>query len=410
MAIHDNNAPFSLLVKPAGPDCNLRCRYCFYIGHVGMFPESTRHRMEGATLEKLVRGYMALPFETHSFAWQGGEPTLAGVDFFRRAVALQRACAKPGGRIVNVLQTNATLIDDEFANFLAEANFLVGVSIDGQPPLHDASRVDADNRPTYKRVLDGIEALRRHNVAFNALVLVNKANVAAPESIYRHLRDDLKIYDHQYIECADIDSNGAPLPFAIGGSEWGEFLCRIFDAWSKHDTRRVSVRLFDTVQSIAAGYGAPSCAAACECSGYFVIEHNGDVFPCDFHVTPSLRLGNIRDNSWKEIRSNPLRAAFAARKGRMAAECQECKWLKFCQGDCPRNRNPWETFADSGNATDARSRLCDGWKRFYSHAAGKLVEMATAQLRGQARGTPSRNDPCPCGSGLKYKHCCGRKN
>lgn len=400
---------FSLLVKPVGPDCNLHCRYCFYLDKSKMFAGGL-HRMDDATLERMIRSYMELPFTTHSFAWQGGEPTLAGIDFFRRAIDIQRACLRPGGRVMNVLQTNATLINDDFARFLAEANFLVGVSIDGSHELHDASRTDSAGAPTYDRVVKGIETLRHHGVAFNALVLVNKANVNAPEAIYRHLRDDLRIMDHQYIECADVEKNGAPFSFAITAREWGDFLCRIFDLWTKHDTRRVSVRLFDTIKSIAIHGSAPACSASANCSGYFVVEHDGGVYPCDFHVTPELRLGDIRENSWNEIAAAKVRAAFASRKWNLASECVKCKWLRFCMGDCPRNRAPWEVYArslaDSPSATDARSRLCDGWKRFYAHAAERLAEIAIQEANPNR--VPSRNDPCPCGSGKKYKNCCGR--
>ena len=400
--------PFSLLVKPVGPDCNLRCRYCFYLDRVEMFAGGP-NRMDDATLARMIRSYMALPFETHSFAWQGGEPTLAGVEFFRRAVDLQRSCLRPGGRVVNVLQTNATLIDDAFARFLAEANFLVGVSIDGPREMHDESRTDAAGAPSYCRVVKGVKTLRRHGVAFNALVLVNKTNVGAPETVYRHLRDDLRIFDHQYIECADAEKNGAPFSYAITAREWGSFLCGIFDIWAKRDTRRVSVRLFDTVKSIALHGAAPVCTASSSCSGYFVVEHDGGVYPCDFHVAPELRLGDIRNDSWEDIAASELRAAFAERKANIAPGCARCEWLPFCMGDCPRNRAPWDAYshatASDSAATDARSRLCEGWKRFFAHAVPRLTELAIHET--SAARAPSRNDPCPCGSGRKFKHCCG---
>ena len=405
--------PFTLLVKPTSADCNLRCGYCFYLDRSELYPETQRHRMSDDVLEWMISTYMQTDQQQYAFGWQGGEPTLMGVDFFRRVVRYQQAHGKAGAAVSNGLQTNTTLIDDEFAQHLAEYHFLVGVSVDGPPEIHDRYRVRADGRGSHGSVLKGLDALRRNRVEHNILTLVSRSNVDRPADVYRYLCD-MGILFHQYIECVEFNESGGLMPFAINGSEWGSFLCGIFDEWVKADTHRVSIRLFDTILMKMVDGVANTCSAGTDCRQYLVVEHNGDIYPCDFFVRPELRLGNIMDNGWDEMLASPLYAEFGARKRKWCVDCAGCDYLEFCAGDCPKNRSY------AGRDPSALSPLCEGWKQFYRHTLPAFREFADdvrAERRAQSaasnRAVPpvksvGRNDPCPCGSGRKFKKCCGR--
>lgn len=400
--------PFSLLVKPASADCNLRCAYCFYLDRAALYPEPARHRMAPAVLERLVASYMATDQPCYTFGWQGGEPTLMGPAFFRAAVDLQKRCGRPGALVANGLQTNAVLIDDELAALLGEYRFLVGVSLDGPPELHDRYRTTAAGGGSQARVLAGIDCLRRHRVEFNALVLVSSANVGHAAAVYRYLCGQ-GIFHHQYIPCVEWDRDGRPRPWSIDGRQWGDFLCALYDAWYPGDTRRVSVRLFDSVLTKLVDNTANVCHMEENCCQYFVVEYNGDVYPCDFFVDAPLRLGNIRHDDWAALQAGGTYAAFGRRKAARHRRCRDCPFLLLCAGDCLKHRPP------PGAAT--LSVLCAGWEQFYRHALPGLSALARAiedQRRAAApRETPAaappgRNASCPCGSGRKYKHCCER--
>ena len=400
---------FSLLIKPASADCNLRCGYCFYLPAAKLYPASACHRMDDRTLKQIVSSFLATPQQTHTFGWQGGEPTLMGLPFFQRVVALQKSLGRAGTRVANGLQTNGMLLDDAFAAFLAEYKFLVGVSLDGPAALHDAARCTMDGQGSHARVLAGIECLRRRKVEFNILTLVSRTNVARPVEVYEYLVEQGFLY-HQYIECVEAGDT----PYAIDGVAWGKFLCAIFDRWYSQDTQRVSVRLFDTVVTKLVDNRANTCSYGEDCRQYFVVEHNGDVYSCDFHVQPEWKLGNIHEADWNTFADHPTFAAFGARKRLSLAACGVCPHLNLCQGDCPKNRP----------APAQRSRLCEGWQIFYAHTLPRFRELAeqvrhnrafvqrqAAQMRSMTpRAVPGRNDPCPCGSQRKYKVCCGRLN
>ena len=407
---------FSLLIKPASADCNLRCGYCFYLATAALYPGTPCHHMEEDTLERVIASYLATPQATHTFGWQGGEPTLMGLPFFRRAVKLQSALGRAGAMVSNGLQTNGTLLDDEFAEFLAEYRFLVGVSLDGPSSIHDAGRRTADGQGSHATVLKGIENLRSRNVEFNILTLVNRANVARAREVYDYLVGH-GFYYHQYIECVECKADASPAPFAIDGLSWGRFLCAIFDRWYPGDVRRVSVRLFDTVLAQLVDGVSNTCVSGDDCCRYFVVEHNGDIYPCDFHVCPEWRLGNIHRMDWDDFLKDPLFVTFGARKRKWPSGCAMCPHLRLCQGDCPKNR---------GAGFPQRSKLCEGWKMFYDHTIPRFQELAEQIRRDRALArreaerlfelhktceriaTPGRNQPCSCGSGRKYKVCCGR--
>ena len=407
--------PFSLLVKPAGADCNLRCAYCFYLGKAALYPESTRHRMSDAVLERLISSYMATAQPQYAFGWQGGEPTLMGVDFFHRVTELQKKYGKPGAVVANGLQTNGTLLDDSFAAHLAAYHFLLGVSVDGPPELHDPHRVTADGRPTQAKVAEGIACLRKHGVEFNILTLVNALNSRHPETVYRYLTGQEHLY-HQYIPCVEFDAAGKPLPFSVGPEAWGAFLCTLFDLWYPADTRRVSIRLFDSVLFKLVEGVANVCHMGRDCRQYFLVEHNGDVYPCDFFAEPDLKLGNIMEQSWDELLAMPVYRDFGLCKSTWNPACEACPWVDLCAGDCLKHRY-------AGSRDPRRlSHLCAGWKKFYAHTQARFQKLAE-QVRRERRlqnaafemaipgktGAVGRNAPCPCGSGKKFKFCCGRK-
>ena len=404
--------PFSLLVKPACGDCNLRCAYCFYLSKRLLYPAAKVHRMDERTLRAMVSSYMATDQQNYAFGWQGGEPALMGVDFFRKAVELQQEYGRGGAVVSNGLQTNATLIDAEFARHLGEYRFLVGVSLDGPPEMHDYYRLSADGRGSHADVMRGIRHLKDHHVEFNILVLVNDVNVRHARQVYRYLRDQGFLY-HQYIPCVEFDETGKLLPFAVDGERWGEFLCQIYDEWIKTDTRTVSIRLFDSILMYRVEGIRNVCNMGSDCRQYLVVEHNGDVYPCDFFVEKDLILGNVKTDTWLDMQAHPLYKAFGERKSQWNPACQKCEHLQVCMGDCPKQR--------LAGTTDPRrlSVLCPGWKKFHSHTTEGFRDLARQIVRDRQDGrmkqarqsvdmpASGRNDPCPCGSGRKYKRCCG---
>ena len=410
--------PFSLLVKPASADCNLRCSYCFYLCKSSVYPDTRRHRMSEEVLEQMISTYMATDQAQYSIGWQGGEPTLMGLEFYERVTELQERYGRRGAQVSNGLQTNTTLIDDAFAQHLAKYNFLVGVSVDGPPEVHDKYRVYVDGRGAHAAVMKGLEALKRNHVEHNILTLVSQSNVRMPRDIYHYLRDELGVLFHQYIECVEFDPSGQLMPFSVCGQEWGEFMCGIFDEWlACDDTRRVSVRLFDSILTMLVDGYPNVCAMGRDCRQYLVVEHNGDVYPCDFFVDPELKLGNIMQDSWEELLASPLYAEFGARKRQWNPKCEACEFLQVCGGCCPKNR------PTRGRDSTQLSALCDGWLQFYRHTWPTFQELAESvradrreaeeeakrrHIASLYRGRVGRNDPCPCGSGKKFKQCCGR--
>lgn len=400
---------FSLLIKPASADCNLRCEYCFYLSRAALYPGSSVHRMTDGTLHRLVAGYMKTDQSRYVFLWQGGEPCLMGAGFFERATELQARHGRAGAVVSNGLQTNGVLITDEMASHFSRCKFLVGVSLDGPERVHDAWRRSPAGSGSHAMVLRGIDRLKQHRVEFNILALVTRANVRQPDQIYRYFCDRGYLY-HQYIPCVEFDAEEKPLPYTIGAEEWGDFLCGLYDAWIGSDTRRVSIRLFDSVIGRLVDGRATACHMEKDCCRYFLVEYNGDVYPCDFFVEKAFRLGNISGAGWKEMAESPAYRRFGAQKRDWNGKCAGCKYLELCAGDCLKNR--FRAERDSR----ALSRLCRGWKQFYDHSLPGFERLARGirdernRLSGR-RGfviqeAPGRNDPCPCGSGRKYKRCC----
>ncbi len=395
--------PFSLLVKPAGADCNLGCTYCFYLPKRALYPESRVPRMNDEVLDALVRGYMATEQPVYSFGWQGGEPTLMGVEFFRKVTKLQQKYGRPGSSVANGLQTNGTLIDDELARHLADHRFLVGVSIDGPADAHDTYRMQRNGAGTHAQVMAGVDSLRGRGVDVNALVLVSKANVHRARDVYEFLKTQ-KLFYQQYIPCVEFDASGDLSPFAITGEEWGEFLLELFALWYPSDTRRVSIRHHDALMAFFLDGSRQLCTMGGRCDDYFVVEHTGDVYPCDFFVEPELKLGNVVADDWGALARRPERHKFAVQKAAWAEVCETCPHLPYCSGDCIKHR----VHAPVGTG----SWLCPGWKKFYDTSAGTLRSLTETVNRERGLSgplwDPSAFDPeapCYCGSNRKAKNC-----
>lgn len=410
------NKTFSLLIKPSSADCNLKCRYCFYLDKCSIYPDTKVHRMSEYTLERLIASYMETNQAVYSFNWQGGEPTLMGIDFFRKVIELQKKYGKRGCQVANSVQTNGTLITDEFATLFKEYNFLLGVSLDGPEEIHNAYRLKQGGQGSHKDVLRGISILKKHNVDFNILTLVNDINVKRGVEVYKYLRD-MGFNYHQYIPCVEFDESGEQMPYSVDPVEWGKFLCDIFDEWIKKDKYKVSIRLFDSILNFMANGYYNLCQMSGTCCQYYVVEHNGDIYPCDFFVEKEKKLGNIIDSSWRDIINSKVYAKFGAQKSNWDKECSSCKYLNFCSGDCLKHRMPYEK--DKRNF----SRLCEGWKLFYEHTLPRFEDLAREILK--RRPVPNnrlsnkepmlypsfdigRNDTCYCGSGKKFKKCHGQ--
>lgn len=328
---------------------------------------------------------MATDQAQYVFAWQGGEPTLMGVDFFNKVIDLQQKYGISGSVVANGLQTNATLITDELAELLSRYKFLVGVSLDGPEDLHNKNRVTARGKGSYLDVLRGIECLKKNRVQFNTLTLVNADNVTCGRTVYRYLCNN-EIFFHQYIPCVDFDGSGKSSPYSITGKQWGEFLCEIFDEWCINDTYRVSIRLFDSILEYLVNGVSNVCNMMTNCNSYFLVEYNGDIYPCDFFAEPILKLGNIVKNSWESFQASVKYLEFGKKKSKWNEVCDRCPYLELCAGDCPKHR-----LYDLSNQK-ARSWLCEGWKIFYSHTLSHFKQLAETVQRKRQRETMFRQN------------------
>lgn len=373
--------PFSLLIKPAAADCNLHCEYCFYLDRAKLYPETEVHRMSEIVLEKTISSYMETVQTQYSFGWQGGEPTLMGIDFFRKITNLQQKYGGSGSIVANGVQTNATLIDDEMAAHFAKYNFLLGVSLDGPAAIHDIYRKKISGNQTHSEVMKKIEILGKHKVEFNILILVSKANVGKAREVYKYLTEN-GFYYHQYIPCVEFGSDGKLLPYSINGWEWGNFMCEIFDSWFAKDSMKVSIRLFDSVIALLTDNVRNICHFGRNCRQYFVVEYNGDVYPCDFFVRKELKLGNIMENTWEEMRASEIYRKFGELKANWHPLCDKCQFVNICCGDCLKHRPSVMNF--NGRSL---SELCAGWKMFFEHTLPKFKKLSKRILKMRAAST-----------------------
>jgi uncharacterized protein len=437
--IQETPRAFHVMAKPTGPLCNLGCRYCFYLEKEKLYPGNAKWAMPDDVLESYVRQHIASQdVPSVNFAWQGGEPTLLGLDFFRRAVELQRKWSN-GKRIENALQTNGVVLDESWCRFFAENHFLVGLSMDGPRALHDRYRTDKGGQPTFDRVMRGLGLLKKHGVEFNTLTCVQRENSQFPLEVYRFLKEAGSRF-HQFIPVVErlrvqagpddlvLISPAATAPAVV--SDWsvlpdqfGEFLCAIFDEWVRHDVGRVFVQLFDVALESWLGVSRSLCVFEETCGAAMALEHNGDLYSCDHYVYPENRLGNIMENPLAAMaRSEQQRQFGLDKRETLPRYCEECDVRFACNGECPKHRF---TLTPDGEA--GLNYLCAGYKRFFRHidpymrfmaqelreerAPANVMSWVLAQ-EGLDKGNrrPGRNEACPCGSGRKYKKCCGQNS
>lgn len=411
---------FHVMTKPRGAICNLDCYYCFYLKKETLYPGAP-FRMTQALLEEYTRQYIASQSTPEvTFAWQGGEPTLMGLDFFRRAVELQAKYRKPGTTIRNSFQTNGTLLDDDWCAFLSENNFLVGLSIDGPERLHDAYRQDKGGKPTFMRVIRGLELLKKHKVEFNTLTCVSADNAAHGFEVYRFLRD---VAGSQYMQFIPIVERANETGFQQGtrltnrsvtGAAYGRFLIDIFDEWVRRDVGKVFVQIFDVALARWSGHRPGLCIFEETCGLGLAMEWNGDVYSCDHFVEPDYRLGNITETQLEELVSDPRQMAFGlAKRDTLPRYCRACEVRFICNGGCPKDR-----VLKTPDGEPGLNALCDGFKAFFTYI-DRPMKLMTALLRSNrapaevmrlfADTPPLRdlpaNAPCPCGSGKAVEVC-----
>lgn len=389
-------AAYHVLAKPAGPACNLRCSYCFYLEKSRLVGREHSPRMSDAMLETFVREHIASQDAPQvEFAWQGGEPTLLGLDFYRRALQLQRRHAN-GKLVTNVLQTNGTLIDDEWAQFLAANGFLVGISIDGPAELHDAYRVDAHGAPSFERALRGLRALQAHGVEFNTLTVVNRLNARHPLKVYRFLKEigsrflqfiplverAARSGDGEALAGPPGDARQAraePTAWSVGPVAYGDFLVRVFDEWVRHDVGSTYVQLFDSTLGSWLGIGASLCVFAPTCGRAIALEHDGTVYACDHYVYPEYRLGRLGEQTLAQMVESPRQRRFgAAKRDALPEYCRRCEVLFACHGGCPKHR-----FLHTPGGEPGLNYLCAAYKRFFGHVDPTMRFMAQRVRQGQ---------------------------
>lgn len=356
-----------VLVKPAGPDCNLRCDYCFYLEKKKFFPGKTR--MKDQTLEMLIRQSLNGK-KAFSFIWQGGEPTLMGLDFFGKVVELQKKYG-PGVKVSNALQTNGTLLNEEWANFFKENNFLVGLSLDGDEKVHNRHRKNIGHKGTWDIVSKNARMLLDKGVAVNSISCVTEENAVFAASTYKYLRDLGFVY-MQFIPIVEKTNNKTLAPFSIASKTYGRFLCELFDTWIadfQNDQPRTSIRTFDSIFFTLRGAQPPECGMFEICGKYLAVEYNGNVYPCDFFVEPGHYLGNVHEHDLNKIFNARKIRTFGGAKADLPKKCTKCEWKKLCQGGCLKDRR--------NNPRNFRENyFCKGMKIFYEHAVPTLSEMA----------------------------------
>jgi len=423
------NAPqaFHIMAKPTGSACNLNCDYCFFLKKEQLYPGST-FRMNNDVHE----AYIKQLFEAHqvpqvTVAWQGGEPTLMGLEFFRRSVELQKKYQKPGTSIENTFQTNGILLDDEWCRFFHENKFLIGLSLDGPKELHDEFRKDKGGHGTFERVMKTLRLLQKHKVEFNILCTINSKNADHPHDVYRFFRDDAHAQYIQFIPIVErINESGNQegdkvTDRSVRPEQFGRFLIEIFDEWIKKDVGRMFVLNIDGALAGWLGRAGTVCIFGSTCGEGMALEHNGDLYCCDHFVEPKHLLGNIMKTPMIELVASEKQRSFGQDKlDSLPRYCRECDVRFVCNGECPKNR-----FMTTPDGEPGLNYLCAGFKQFFKHAdpamrvmanllrqgrrAGEIMQMNTQQgtMHAASETKVGRNDPCPCGSGKKFKHCHG---
>lgn len=411
---------FQVFVKPVGAICNLACHYCYYLEKEHLYPKGESFRMPDIILEEYIVQHIEASTEpVIRFSWHGGEPTVLGLDSFCKIVALQRKHQPANRHIANGIQTNGTLLDEDWCRFFAAEDFAVGISLDGPPEMHNQYRLTKGDNPTYEQTMRGYELLVKHRVSTDILCVVNDHNVQYPTELYRFFKQ----IKAQYVTFLPLVE---PQPEAKSGvshhtlpaEAWGVFLCTIFDEWMNQDIGRIKVQIFEEAARTAFRQDHSLCIFRPTCGNIPVIEHNGDFFSCDHFVDDEHRLGNIIETPLVELLESPEQRAFGQAKwDTLPRYCQECEVRTMCNGGCPKNR-----FLQTPDGEAGLNYLCAGYKRFFTHCQPFVAEVAAQWRRQtlekqrqpmQAVGVLTspqvcRNDPCPCGSGLKFKKCCGK--
>ncbi|CDA65210.1 anaerobic sulfatase maturase [Segatella copri CAG:164] len=371
--------PLYVMLKPAGAHCNLACKYCYYLEKNKLYPTAQRHLMSDEMLEQFTREYIeAQTMNQVLFTWHGGEPLLRSIDFYRKALSLQQKYAG-GRRIDNVIQTNGTLLTDEWCEFFAQNHWLVGISIDGPQPDHDHYRLTAAGKPSWKKVMQGIKLLKKHGVEWNAMAVVNAYNANHPLEFYRFFKENgcqflqftpiverLTRHEDGRTLASLADKDEISLSEAsVAPEQWGYFLCAIFDEWVRKDVGKIFVEIFDCTLANWMGISPGICAYSKECGHAGVMEHNGDVYSCDHFVFPEYKLGNIRDHSLIDMLYGEQQQEFSRLKhSSLPRQCKECDMEFACHGECPKNRFMKDRYGDSG-----LNYLCPGYYHYYQHVA-----------------------------------------
>lgn len=429
MALSDAPAAFHVMAKPSGSDCNLNCAYCFFLKKERLYPGSD-FRMSDAVHESYIRQLL----EAHqtpqvTVAWQGGEPTLMGLEFFHRSMALQKKYQRPGTRIENTFQTNGILLNAQWCRFFHENGFLVGLSLDGPQDLHDVYRLDKGGRGTFDRVLRAARLLQEHGVDFNILCTLNAKNAAHPLKVYRFFRDEVECPYVQFIPVVEranesgFQEGHTVTERSVGPAQFGRFLIEIFDEWVRRDVGRMFVLNFDGALAGWLGQAGTVCIFGPTCGLGMALEHNGDLYSCDHFVEPRYLLGNILDRPLLELVASDKQRTFGQDKQEtLPQDCRVCEFLAVCNGECPKNR-----FVTTPGGQGGLNYLCPGYKAFFRHAdpamrimaelirsgrtADGVMEILARERTSAGRkgGDAGRNDPCPCGSGIKFRNCHGNR-
>lgn len=425
---------FNILAKPIGPICNLNCQYCFYLGKETLYPEENNFKMSEGILEEFIRRYIkSQDVEPVHFIWQGGEPTLLGVKFFKKVADLQKKYSQ-GKKIENSFQTNGILLNDEWCEFFLKNEYLVGISIDGPQHLHDKYRINKKGQPTFDSVLKGIEFLKKHDVKYNTLTVVNRTNGSSPLEVYRFLKEigqgfmqfipvvERNPIDKQLEKNPVQPDNVSPnrvTEWSVRPAQYGNFLCEIFNEWVRNDVGTIFVQSFDVALESWVGMNPNLCIFSETCGKALAIEHNGDLYSCDHYVFPENRLGNIAHQQLDVLALSKQQNQFGQdKKDTLPNFCKNCQVKFACNGGCPKNRLTLTPDGESG-----LNYLCEGYQHFFMTIAPYMRFMANELkehrppanvmqwVKEKDMGFPNikveRNDPCPCGSGIKFKRCCG---
>jgi uncharacterized protein len=415
---------FHVLAKPTGAVCNLDCKYCFFLSKEMLYPGS-RFRMADELLEEYIKQLIESQSGPEvSLSWQGGEPTMMGLDFFRRSIKIADKYKRQGTTISNTMQTNGILVDDEWCEFFKENNFLIGLSIDGTKELHDYYRVDKGGHGTFDKVVKAARLMDKHKVDFNLLTTVNSKNADYPLEVYRFFRDELKAKFIQFIPIVERDNEtgfqqgNKVTDRSVTAKQWGNFLNTVFDEWVRKDVGEVYVQMFDA--ALASWYGHPPsmCIFAEKCGTALTMEHNGDLYSCDHFVEPEYLLGNILESNMADLVTSDKQIKFGNDKlDTLPKYCLNCEVRFACNGECPKNR-----FIETPDGEQGLNYLCEGYKAFFKHidipmkfmvqklnmnqAPSDIVKFLAEEDNKYAKA--ERNEPCPCGSGIKYKNCHGK--